>query len=95
MVVVVTGMLPSLERAAPQEKKIFKKWSVKNGEPKSASGHRGGDTGGGANTVLFGKNAFPLLYRVFSLRRQKTWSLAGMKTGIFQRFWMSPNNNKN
>ena len=48
-----------------------------------------GYTGGGANTVLFGKNTFPLLLKGFSLRRQKTWSLARMKPGIFQRFWMS------
>ena len=57
---------------------------------------RRGDTGGRANTVLFGKNAFSLPFiGFFSLRRQKTWSLARMKTGIFLRFRMSPNNSKN
>ena len=54
----------------------------------------GGEVGGQTRSYL-AKTRFPLFYRVFRLRRQKTWSLARMKTGIFLRFRMSPNNSKN
>ena len=50
---------------------------------------------GGQTRSYLAKTLFPLFCRVFRLRRQKTWSLARMKTGIFLRFRMSPNNSKN
>ena len=51
--------------------------------------------GGGQTWPYLAKMRFPFFYRVLSLQRQKTWSSERMKTGIFQRFGVSPCNSKN
>ena len=73
---------------------VFNFFLLEEGEGRVRGARKGSYTGGGANTVLFGKNAFPFVLQGFSPPKAENMVFSAHENWHFS-FRMSPNNSKN